>query len=54
MKRKLIAILGAVLGASLLATAAAETVKVGVLHSLSATMAIIETSLKDVLLFTFD
>ena len=38
-----------------LATAArAETVKVGVLHSLSGTMAISETSLKDVLLFTFD
>src|SRR6266480_1743886 len=32
----------------------AETVKVGVLHSLSGTMAISETSLKDVLLFTFD
>ncbi len=35
-------------------TALAETVKVGVLHSLSGTMAISETSLKDVLLFTFD
>lgn len=34
--------------------AAADTVKVGVLHSLSGTMAISETSLKDVLLFTFD
>jgi urea transport system substrate-binding protein len=34
--------------------AADETVKVGVLHSLSGTMAISETSLKDVLLFTFD
>jgi urea transport system substrate-binding protein len=34
--------------------AAAEKVKVGVLHSLSGTMAISETSLKDVLLFTFD
>src|SRR5438477_9376919 len=33
---------------------AAETVKVGVLHALSGTMAISETSLKDVLLFTFD
>src|SRR5687768_9657343 len=33
---------------------AAEQVKVGVLHSLSGTMAISETSLKDVLLFTFD
>lgn len=32
----------------------AQTVKVGVLHSLSGTMAISETSLKDVLLFTFD
>jgi urea transport system substrate-binding protein len=37
------------------ATALAEdTVKVGVLHSLSGTMAISETSLRDVLLFTFD
>src|SRR3954465_2911528 len=36
------------------ATGAAETVKVGVLHSLSGTMAISETSLRDVLLFTFD
>ncbi|MEM9081758.1 MAG: transporter substrate-binding protein [Verrucomicrobiota bacterium] len=34
--------------------AIAETVKVGVLHSLSGTMAISETSLRDVLLFTFD
>src|SRR3954470_1465536 len=33
---------------------ASDTVKVGVLHSLSGTMAISETSLKDVLLFTFD
>jgi urea transport system substrate-binding protein len=33
---------------------AAEKVKVGILHSLSGTMAISETSLKDVLLFTFD
>src|SRR6187431_159477 len=35
-------------------TASAETVKVGVLHSLSGTMAISETSLRDVLLFAFD
>lgn len=34
--------------------ASAETVKVGVLHSLSGTMAISETSLRDILLFTFD
>lgn len=33
---------------------AAETVKVGVLHSLSGTMAISETSLRDILLFTAD
>src|ERR1041385_3932912 len=37
-----------------LPTKAADTVKVGVLHSLSGTMAISETSLKDALLFTFD
>jgi urea transport system substrate-binding protein len=36
------------------AVQAADTVKVGVLHSLSGTMAISETSLKDALLFTFD
>lgn len=39
---------------STLTTQAEETVKVGVLHSLSGTMAISETSLRDVLLFTFD
>ena len=33
---------------------AEETVKVGVLHSLSGTMAISETSLRDLLLFAFD
>lgn len=47
----------AVAAASLLVGAsahAADTVKVGILHSLSGTMAISETSLKDVLLFTFD
>jgi urea transport system substrate-binding protein len=44
-------------GAATLAVACqsyAESVKVGILHSLSGTMAISETSLKDVLLFTFD
>src|SRR6266516_4374533 len=45
---------GAVLAVLACTTAMAETVKVGVLHSLSGTMAISETSLKDVLLFTFD
>ena len=42
------------LSALLSSSHAAETVKVGVLHSLSGTMAISETSLRDVLLFTFD
>jgi urea transport system substrate-binding protein len=44
----------AALTANLSVRAADDTVKVGVLHSLSGTMAISETSLKDVLLFTFD
>jgi urea transport system substrate-binding protein len=43
----------ALLGSSISATAE-DTIKVGVLHSLSGTMAISETSLRDVLLFTFD
>ena len=33
---------------------AQDTIKVGILHSLSGTMAISETSLRDILLFTFD
>ena len=44
----------AMLAMAIVSANAAETVKVGVLHSLSGTMAISETSLKDVLLFTFD
>jgi len=54
--RKFIA-LTSIAGASIslpIAAQAQETVKVGVLHSLSGTMAISETSLRDVLLFTFD
>src|ERR1051325_9338767 len=55
MKLKLGKLLGGLAALTLTVTAsAAETVKVGVLHSLSGTMAISETSLKDVLLFTFD
>jgi urea transport system substrate-binding protein len=55
MKRNNLKTLTGVTLAGLLATTAlAETVKVGVLHSLSGTMAISETSLKDALLFTFD
>ncbi|HVU23405.1 MAG TPA: urea ABC transporter substrate-binding protein [Opitutus sp.] len=34
--------------------AADDTIKVGILHSLSGTMAISETSLRDILLYTFD
>jgi urea transport system substrate-binding protein len=46
--------LGLTLGSFPHARAAEDTVKVGVLHSLSGTMAISETSLRDVLLFAFD
>jgi len=55
MKKLVISLLvGAmVLLASPLARAA-DTIKVGVLHSLSGTMAISETSLRDALLFAFD
>lgn len=58
--KKLFSVIGlSVLSASLLLTSAigadkGDTVKVGVLHSLSGTMAISETSLRDILLFTFD
>ncbi len=46
---------GALALSALFGTArAADTVKVGVLHSLSGTMAISETSLRDVLMFTAD
>jgi urea transport system substrate-binding protein len=44
----------AALLASGLAAQAADTIKVGILHSLSGTMAISETSLKDVALMTID
>ena len=54
MKHKLAAGLLATLALSQATPAAEETVKVGVLHSLSGTMAISETSLRDILLFTFD
>ena len=45
---------GIALALAIFTAHAADTIKVGVLHSLSGTMAISETSLKDVLLFTFD
>jgi urea transport system substrate-binding protein len=49
-----VAALAAVVGCLGLGARAEETIKVGILHSLSGTMAISETSLKDVLLMTFD
>src|SRR5581483_7327581 len=51
--RKLFLLLSLAAGLSFGARAA-DTVKVGILHSLSGTMAISETSLRDVLLFAFD
>ena len=55
MKSTLFKTCASLVAASLTFTAmAADTVKVGILHSLSGTMAISEKSLKDVLLFTFD
>ncbi|MDQ8191525.1 transporter substrate-binding protein [Roseibacillus persicicus] len=53
MKKFTSALAAATLGFGGIA-AAEDTVKVGVLHSLSGTMAISETSLRDILLFTFD
>lgn len=54
MKRKLLST--AILAASMLSAhaLAAETIKVGVLHSLSGTMAISETTLKDTMLMLID
>ncbi|MDR0621933.1 MAG: urea ABC transporter substrate-binding protein [Deltaproteobacteria bacterium] len=43
-----------VLGAARLGLAAGETIKVGILHSLSGTMAISETTLKDVMLMLIE
>src|SRR4051812_11908752 len=45
---------GVALLASGMSAYAADTIKVGILHSLSGTMAISETSLKDVALMTID
>ena len=42
------------LAAASFATQAADTIKVGVLHSLSGTMAISETTLKDTVLMMID
>ncbi len=55
MKKNLLKLMALTAALTLTSRALAEdTVKVGVLHSLSGTMAISETSLRDVLLFAFD
>ena len=54
MIHKLIPTALAAIGLTAASAPAQDAVKVGVLHSLSGTMAISETSLRDVLLFTFD
>ncbi len=53
---KILAAAGALAGSLTMATTAqaADTIKVGILHSLSGTMAISETALKDVMLFLID
>ena len=50
----LVATMAAALGTSGLAMADGDTIKVGVLHSLSGTMAISETTLKDTMLMLID
>ena len=55
MKPYLYSLMGLTAGLSLTTSVLADdTVKVGILHSLSGTMAISETSLRDVLLYAFD
>jgi len=53
-RRGLIAFAAALMATTGLAQAQEETIKVGVLHSLSGTMAISETTLKDVMLMLID
>lgn len=57
IKRFSKAVIGSVVGAGLLFSGAAwsaGTIKIGILHSLSGTMAIRETSLRDVALMTIE
>ncbi len=55
MKKTLLKLMALSVALTLTSRAVAEdTVKIGILHSLSGTMAISETSLRDVLLYTFD
>ena len=54
LKRTLKLVAGVLLSAALIAPAQAASVKIGILHSLSGTMAISETSLRDVVLMAVD
>lgn len=51
---KILSLIGLLTLSSYANSQKSETVKVGILHSLSGTMAISETSLRDILLYTFD
>jgi len=51
---KKLTVIATLLASAVSVAKAQDTVKVGILHSLSGTMAISETSLRDVLLFAFD
>ena len=53
-RRCLMATAGLALGLAVLPAMAQDTIKVGILHSLSGTMAISETTLKDTMLFLID
>ena len=53
-RRCLMATAGFALGLAVLPAVAQDTIKVGILHSLSGTMAISETTLKDTMLFLID
>ena len=53
-RRWLMATAGLAFGLAVLPAQAQDTIKVGVLHSLSGTMAISETTLKDTMLFLID
>jgi len=53
-RRCLMATAGFALGLAVLPAMAQDTIKVGILHSLSGTMAISETTLKDTMLFLID
>src|SRR5215208_2450108 len=53
-RRSLLAAAGLSMGLAVLPAMAQDTIKVGILHSLSGTMAISETTLKDTMLFLID